>query len=103
MLDLPLDACNNLASIALEPAPVEVFGDRPELDEEVVGEIFRLDLAALLAPQAEEGGLVVAQDDAGVRAADKGPTIRAHRKALFGSCHLTFPKAERALIEPVAF
>jgi antitoxin (DNA-binding transcriptional repressor) of toxin-antitoxin stability system len=33
--------------------------------------IFWLDLAALLAPQAEQGGFIVAHDDAGVRAADE--------------------------------
>ena len=52
---MALDVNDRLAGIALEPAPVEVLGDRPELDEEVVGEIFRLDLAALLAPEAQAG------------------------------------------------
>ena len=32
---------------------------------------FRLDLAALLTPEAEEGGLVIPHNDAGVRAADE--------------------------------
>ena len=33
--DMTLDVHDRLASIALEPAAVEVLGDRPELDEEV--------------------------------------------------------------------
>jgi len=50
---MTLDVHDRLASIALEPAAVEVLGDRPELDEEVAGEIFCLYLAALLAPEAQ--------------------------------------------------
>jgi hypothetical protein len=68
---MTLDVDDRLASVALEPAPVEVLGDRPELDEEVVGEIFRLDLTALLAPEAEKGSLVISHNDAGVRAASE--------------------------------
>ena len=68
---MALDVDDRLASVALEPAPVEVLGDRPELDEEVVGEIFRLDLTALLAPEVEKGSLVISHNDAGVRAANE--------------------------------
>ena len=38
----------------------------PELDDEVAGEVLRLGLAALLPPEAEQGGFVVAHDDPGV-------------------------------------
>ena len=72
MLDLALDVCNHLAGIALEPASVKLFGGRPKLDDEVVGEILGFDLAALLAPEAEEGCLIVSHNDPGIRAADKG-------------------------------
>jgi hypothetical protein len=41
------------------------------LDNEIAGQVFRLDPAALFPPESNEGGLVVAHDDAGVRAADK--------------------------------
>ena len=34
----------------------------------IVGQVLRFDLAALLAPKAEEGGLIVTHDDAGIRA-----------------------------------
>ena len=66
---------DRLAGIALIPAPIEVLGHDPELDDQVVGEVLRLDLAALLAPEPEQGGLVVAHDDPGVRAANEGATI----------------------------
>jgi hypothetical protein len=60
MLDAPLDRRNDLAGIALEPVPVERFGNHPELDDEIVREVFRLSFTALLAPEAEQGSLVVA-------------------------------------------
>ncbi len=60
--------CPVLASI---PAPVQVLGGEAELDDEIAGEVLRLDFAALLPPQAEEGGLIVAHNDPSVGAADK--------------------------------
>ena len=54
--------------------------------------ILRLDLAALLPPETEEGGLVAAHDDAGVRAADECSPVSAilrhvgHRNALHIHC-----------------
>ena len=71
MPDLPLDVRDDLPGIALVPAPIEVLGDQAELDDEVAGEVLRLDLAALFPPEPEQGGLVVAHDDPGVRAADE--------------------------------
>ncbi len=61
----------DLAGVALEPVAIEGFGHDPELDDEVAGEVLRFDLAALFPPQAQQGGLVVAHDDPGVRAADE--------------------------------
>ena len=55
--------------------PVEGLGDDPELDDEVAGKVLRLDLAALFPPEAEQGGLVIAHDDPGVRAADEVAAI----------------------------
>ena len=53
--------------------PIEGFGRHPELDDEVAGQVLRLGLAPLLAPQADQGGFIVAHDDPGVRAADEAP------------------------------
>ena len=58
--------------IALVPGAIEVLGGGPELDDEVAGQVLRLGLAAFLAPEADQGGLIVAHDDPGVRAANEG-------------------------------
>ena len=50
---------------------VEGLGHDAELDDEVAGQVLGLDLAALFPPQPQQGGLVVAHDDPGVRAADE--------------------------------
>ena len=57
-----------LASI---PAPVEVFGHHPELNDEIAREILRLNFPALLLPEAEECSFILPHDDSGVGAADK--------------------------------
>ena len=46
----------------------------PKLDDEIVGQVFRLGLAPFLAPEAEQSGLVVPHDDPGVGAADEATT-----------------------------
>ena len=79
MPDAALDIGEDLAGIALVPAPVEVLGDDPELDDEVAGKVLRLDLAALLPPQPHQGGLVIAHDDPGVRAADEVAAVGTFR------------------------
>ena len=71
MPDVLLDVGDDLTGIGLVPAPIKVFGDRPELDDEVAGQVLRLDLAALFLPQPDQGGFVVAHDDPGVRTADE--------------------------------
>ena len=75
MKHLPLHLGHDLAGVALVPVPVEVLGHGAELDDQVVGQVFGLDLAALLPPEPEQGGLVVAHDDPGVRAADEGAAV----------------------------
>ena len=75
MEDLPLHLGDDLAGIALVPVPIEVLGDHPELDDQIAGQVLRFDLAALFAPKPEQGGLVVAHDDPGVRAADEGAAV----------------------------
>ena len=57
--------------LSFVPAAVELLGGEAELDDEVVGQVFRLDFAALLPPQAEQRGFVIAHDDPGIRAADE--------------------------------
>ena len=52
--------------------PVEVFGHASELDDQVARQVLGLGFAALLPPQPEQGCFVVAHDDPGVGAADKG-------------------------------
>ncbi len=74
MLDPPLDGRDHLAGVALVPVPIERFGHDPELHDQVAREVLWFGFAALFAPEAEEGGFVVAHDDPGVRAADEIPT-----------------------------
>ena len=53
MPDLPLDVGDDLTGIGLVPAPVQLLGRQPELDDEVAGEVLRLGLAALFPPQPD--------------------------------------------------
>jgi hypothetical protein len=57
------------------PDPIERLGHQAELDDEVAGQVLGLGLAALFPPEAEQGGLVVPHDDAGIGAADEGSAI----------------------------
>ena len=59
MLDPALDIHDDLVGIAFEPAPIELFGRRPELDDEVVRQVLGFDLAALLVPEPDECPLVI--------------------------------------------
>src|SRR5262249_6628529 len=77
VLDPPLYVGNDLPGIALEPMPIEGLGHEAKLDDEIVGEVLRLSLAAFLAPQPEQGSLVAPHDDPGVGAADEAPAINA--------------------------
>jgi len=51
--------------------PVQVLSGDTQLYNEIAREILRLDLAALLPPQPEEGGFVIAHDDPGIRPPNK--------------------------------
>jgi hypothetical protein len=53
MLYPALDVGEDLPGIAFEPLAIEGFGDHPELDDEVAGEVLRLDLATFLSPKAD--------------------------------------------------
>ena len=61
-----LDVGDDLTGIGLVPASIEVLGHHPELDDEIAGQVLRLDLAALLLPKPEQRILIVAHDDPGV-------------------------------------
>jgi hypothetical protein len=71
-----LDAFHGLPGIALVPMAVESFCCEAKLNDEVVGEVLRLDLAAFLAPEAQEGGFIGAHDHPGVGAANEAPAIK---------------------------
>ena len=58
----PLDISNNLAGRAFVPASVESFRCEPQLDNEVVRIVLRLDFATLFLPQLDECGFVLAHD-----------------------------------------
>ena len=63
--------------------PIEVFGDPPELDDEVSRQVLGLGLAPFLPPEPEQGCFVGAHDDPGVGAADE----RAAGSGLVGARH----------------
>ena len=67
---------NDLTGIGLVPAPVQVLGHGPKLDDEVAGEVLRLGLAALLAPSRSSAVFVIAHDDSGVGATDESCAYR---------------------------
>jgi hypothetical protein len=75
MLDPALHVLDRKACVALIPAPIEVLGHGPELDDEVVGQVLRLRFAAFLVPETNQGGFVVAHDNSGIRAADEGAAV----------------------------
>ena len=75
MPNLPLDIRDDLTSIGLIPAPVQLLGGHAELDDEVAREVLRLDLPAFFPPKPQESVLVVAHDDPGVRAADEKSAV----------------------------
>jgi hypothetical protein len=64
-----------LPGVALVPAPVEILRDRPKLDSQVVRQILRLNLAALLPPKPQQGSLIVTHNDPGIRAANEGAPV----------------------------
>src|SRR5262249_2473166 len=69
--DLALDIGEDMTSIALVPAPVQVLGHHPKLDNEIARKVLWLDLTPLFLPESDKGGLVSAHDDPGIRPADE--------------------------------
>ena len=66
-----LNVGNHLPGVGFIPAPIEVLGHDPELDDEIAGQILWLDFAALFAPKPQQSLLIIAHDDPGIRTADK--------------------------------
>src|SRR5262245_20501476 len=91
MPDPALHVADLPAGDALIPGAVEPFGCRPELHDEVAGEVFRLRLAPFFAPQADQGGFIVAHDDAGVGTTDEGAAIYITLLAMCELRHLHSP------------
>jgi hypothetical protein len=79
VLDLRLDRGDGMPRVALIPGPIEVLGGHPELDDEVCREVLRPDLASLFLPQPDQGLLVLAHDNAGIRAAYEAASIGQSR------------------------
>ena len=82
MADLLLHIGDNLPGTGLVPAPVQLLGDEPKLDEEVARQILGLDLATFLSPQPQKRGFVLAHDDPGIRTADEVAAIRRFARPL---------------------
>jgi hypothetical protein len=74
MVDAALKCFDLMPGVALVPEPVELLGRDPELNDKVAGKVLRLDFPALLPPEAEEGGFIVAYD---IRASE--PPMNARR------------------------
>ena len=91
MADPLLDVGDDLPGIGLVPAPVKLLGGEAELHDEVAGQVLRLDFAALLPPQPQQGGFIIAHDDPGVGAADERAAIRI-RQCWHSALRMIFPK-----------
>jgi hypothetical protein len=60
MVNLALDVGDDAPGVALVPSKVERLSGDAELDDEIAAQIFRLGLAALFFPQADQRRLVPA-------------------------------------------
>jgi hypothetical protein len=78
MSELSLHVIDRLAGVAFVPGPVQLLCDAAELDNEVLAQVFRFDLASLLPPEPKEPCLIIAHDDASVGAAYERATICVH-------------------------
>ena len=76
VFDVALDVNDELPGISLVPSSIKLLSDRPKLDNEVSGQVFRLDLSAFLPPQPHQGDLIAAHDDPGVGTTDERAAVR---------------------------
>src|SRR5262249_61550767 len=56
-------------------ARIDHHGREPELTREIARQVLRFALPALLAPQRDQGSLIIPPDDPGVGAADKEASV----------------------------
>jgi len=82
MKHLPLHLNHHLSGVLLVPMSVQLLGHAAELDQEIAGQILRLDLAALLPPQPQQRRLVVAYDGPGIRTANEGAALMYENASL---------------------
>lgn len=66
-----LNVRHGLSGFALVPGSIQIFRGIAKLDDEVVREILRRDLATLFSPKPNDIVFVLSHDDAGVRSADE--------------------------------
>jgi hypothetical protein len=83
MLDPALHVANPSAGIALVPGAVEVLGRRPELYDEVAGQVLRFGLTPFLMPEADQSGFIVTHYDPGIGTADERAALRPSRTDAF--------------------
>jgi hypothetical protein len=53
MADMGLHVRDDLPSVGFVPASVELFGDRPKLDDEVARKVLWFSLTAFFSPKAQ--------------------------------------------------
>ena len=68
---MALDVRDPVAGVEFVPAAVEVLGDEAELDDQDARQVESGRLAPFFPPEPQQGLLVLAHDDPGVRAADE--------------------------------
>jgi hypothetical protein len=78
-----LNVGDHLPGTHLIPAAIELFGRDPKLHHQIAGQIFRLDLAALLPPQPDQRFLISSHDDPGIGAADKRAPLGCFPHGIF--------------------
>ena len=75
-----LHVTQHLTSTGLIPAPVQVLSCKPELNNEITRQVFRLDFAPLLPPEADNRLFILAHYDPGI-----GSTDEESARAVYGA------------------
>ena len=86
-----LNPGDTTAGVPLVPAPVQILGGYPQLDDELAGQVGTDSLAPLFFPELQQGFLVFAHDDAGIGAADKVSSILVKLLFLIVNSHFSCP------------
>jgi hypothetical protein len=72
---MALDLTHPMARVEFVPAAIEVLGDQAELDDQDAREVGSGRLASFLLPELQQGLLILAHNNPGVRAADELATV----------------------------